>query len=154
MSYLNKCIRCNKEWNSSHPAKFCSSNCNHLFKKAQIKQNKVLNFNCIECNSTFTAKKDGVQFCSIQCNNTNWFKNNRDKHNFKEAKRRAAKLNATPNWLSNEDWTKIKEIYETCPSGYHVDHIVPLQGAEVSGLHVPWNLQHLAARENIIKGNR
>jgi hypothetical protein len=154
VGYLNQCEHCNKEWQSSHPGKFCSSNCNHLFKHTQIRDLKSLEFNCLECSSSFMAQKSGVKFCSQSCNNTNWFKNNRSKHNFKEAKRRAKKLQATPKWLSNEDWAKIKEIYDTCPKGYHVDHIMPLQGINISGLHVPWNLQHLPAKENIIKGNK
>ena len=66
-------------------------------------------------------------------------------------KRRAQKLKAIPKWCNLE---KIKEIYKNCPKGHHVDHIIPLQGENVSGLHVENNLQYLTARENVIKGNK
>lgn len=69
----------------------------------------------------------------------------------RENKRRAAKLKRTVSWANLD---VIKEIYLNCPEGYHVDHIVPLQGINVSGLHVENNLQYLPASENISKSNK
>lgn len=72
----------------------------------------------------------------------------------KEAKRKAAKLKATPPWLTKEHFEEIKKIYKSCPKGHHVDHIEPLQGKDVCGLHVPWNLQVILAADNLMKSNK
>ncbi len=76
---------------------------------------------------------------------------NPGKVNAKNAKRRAAKLNRTPSWA---DDLVIQMIYEDVPEGMEVDHIIPLQGKNVSGLHVAWNLQYLTPEENKMKGNK
>jgi 5-methylcytosine-specific restriction endonuclease McrA len=77
------------------------------------------------------------------------------------AKYRSIKLQRTPVWLTADDLWMVKQAYElaSCRSKmfgfkWHVDHIVPLQGSLVSGLHVPWNLQVIPAQENISKNNK
>ena len=75
--------------------------------------------------------------------------------------RKSAKLQRTPTWLTEFDLVKIKCLYllaamRSRESGYdwHVDHIIPLQGEFVSGLHVPNNLRVIPALENMRKNNR
>lgn len=76
------------------------------------------------------------------------------------AKRRAAKLHRTPAWLTPDDHWMIEQAYElaavrTKMFGFvwHVDHIIPLQGKLVSGLHAPNNLRVIPGAENIRKSN-
>ena len=68
---------------------------------------------------------------------------------------------ATPKWLNPEQKQQIVDIYEhmrdcraVTGEDYHVDHIVPLGGENICGLHVPWNLQVLPAYVNISKSNK
>lgn len=68
------------------------------------------------------------------------------------SRRRASKLKATPPWA---DPLKIAEIFkQACPKKFDVDHIYPLKGITVSGLHVEANLRPLCRRENGSKGNK
>lgn len=79
-------------------------------------------------------------------------KNNPEKYAANEARRRAAKLMATPAWADVE---KIKLFYsEAQRLGVEVDHIVPLRSKFVCGLHVEHNLQLLDRPTNASKNNR
>ena len=76
-------------------------------------------------------------------------------------KRRQGLRNATPNWLTDDHITEIGDFYTLAKdcyliSGevYEVDHIVPLQGKDICGLHVPWNLQVLPRDINRKKNNK
>jgi len=88
-------------------------------------------------------------------------KENRGLYNFYGAKRKQRIKDATPKWLSQKQLEDIKDFYiaatvisTTCGESYQVDHIIPICGENVCGLHVPWNLQILTASENASKGNR
>lgn len=68
---------------------------------------------------------------------------------------------ATPKWLSKEQREEMEHFYWLASDlkrvtgfDYHVDHIIPLQGENVCGLHVPWNLQVLPSYMNLSKGNK
>ena len=85
--------------------------------------------------------------------------NNPHKGAARSAKRKAVKLQATPNWLLPKHIEKIEEFYfmakeleKIFPWKQEVDHIEPLQGKDVCGLHVPWNLQILPMSTNRSKG--
>lgn len=87
-----------------------------------------------------------------------WVKTHRPEANANHARYYAKKTNAMPRWV---DHAEIKKFYvvarqKTRETGipYHVDHIIPLRGETVSGLHVPWNLQVIPGEDNMKKGNR
>ena len=64
---------------------------------------------------------------------------------------KARKAKRTPPWV---DLDAIKFFYECCPDGFHVDHVIPLFGKKISGLHVAENLQWLPAKDNLSKSNK
>ena len=89
-----------------------------------------------------------------------WKDNNQEKIYTYNSIRRANLLKATPKWLDKNALKDIESFY-ICSQmfsmytgqKYHVDHIIPLQGKLVSGLHVPNNLQVIPAKENLTKSN-
>jgi hypothetical protein len=79
-----------------------------------------------------------------------WAKTNPAVANAKTARRRAGRTQRTPSWANH---AAIKQIYvQAKVLGLVVDHIVPLHGEFVSGLHVENNLQLLTHTENASKG--
>jgi len=71
------------------------------------------------------------------------------------------RLHRIPHWLSEADKKAIKDMYKLAAKKeketgikWHVDHIIPLLGDNVSGLHVPHNLQVIPASENLLKSNK
>lgn len=87
-----------------------------------------------------------------------WSRNNLPRVVAKNTERRANKLKATPPWADREAiravYRQAAELTKTTGVRHEVDHIVPLQGKIVSGLHWEGNLQILPKAENISKHNR
>lgn len=95
---------------------------------------------------------------AVKAMKRNWDLSNPEKKREHDAKRRAARLRQIPVWVNNGAVSRIyaqarlAEAVTGWP--HHVDHIVPLQGENVCGLHVESNLQILPYDENLSKGNR
>ena len=83
--------------------------------------------------------------------NSKWQKSNPQLKNASTVRRRTGMMHRKPEWA---DDLVINMIYQDCPEGYEVDHIIPLQGENVSGLHVALNLQYLTPIQNQQKGNK
>jgi hypothetical protein len=74
---------------------------------------------------------------------------------------KSARRSSTPDWLTKADRAEIEGLAQFCRvmrsitgNEYHIDHIVPIRGDGVCGLHVPWNLQAVPATENLRKSNK
>lgn len=121
--------------------------CNHGHDGVRYTHNK----NCIHCARQRISmwREDNSEH--IKEYHSKYLTDNPVKNRIKQSKRRASVLGATPPWA---DLEAIAAVYASCPEGYHVDHIIPLKGKNVCGLHVSWNLQHLLGVENLKKGNR
>jgi len=95
---------------------------------------------------------------------TDTWKNYRNKWkslNGQSAERRAKQTERTPHWVDKDELFLIREAYSLCrlremQTGikWHVDHIVPLRGKHVSGLHTIMNLQVIPAVINLHKSNK
>jgi hypothetical protein len=86
---------------------------------------------------------------------------NPDYYNALTSLRKRRHKNATPSWLTRKQKTEIKQLYliaitmtKTTGERYVVDHIIPLLGKDVCGLHVPWNMRVITQEENLKKSNK
>lgn len=162
-----KCVVCNNDFiDKSHAqrAKKCSRKCETILYKERISKYSKAYKSKPEIKERekynnkiwYAANKEKANSYGLL-----WSKNNRHLKNATQAKRRAAKRNATPKWLDDNHLKQIELYYMVAKwvegilkEKVHVDHIVPLQGDNVSGLHVPWNLQLLTEAHNLSKSNK
>lgn len=103
------------------------------------------NFINPKCNRDGLAKERSKNYRS------QWKKDNWNTYKYYLASRKKRVKQATPKWANLKE---IQRFYKDCPKGHHVDHIIPINGLNVSGLHVLNNLQYLQAIDNLKKSNK
>lgn len=150
-SYGSRCRAClyakGREWHMAHPTQYQAR------KTEWDSRNR--DKNSARARVRYANKRERhLAVCAA------WAKKNRPKVNAFFAERRAAKRAAAPKWLTAIQKAQIQEFYEVATAlktqtgiPHDVDHIIPLLGKNVRGLHVPWNLQVISAVENQRKGN-
>jgi hypothetical protein len=159
----DKIAETQKAYRAANPDKIAEANkAYQLVNAAKIKEYRVV-YNLVNADKIAETQKVYYSLNADKIAETHkaYQLANPDKCNALKAKRRARKLCATPKWLTPEQhkqilafYTEAKRLEQETGVRYHVDHIVPLQGGDVCGLHVPWNLQVLTATENIRKSNK
>lgn len=110
---------------------------------------------CTKCNiiypkSSFRANSSNLTGVNSFCKSCQ-SKGTRVSQPARQAAYRARKEERTPSWAN---LAKIKEFYDNCPKGMTVDHVIPLHGVLVCGLHVENNLQYLSGEDNSRKNNK
>lgn len=100
--------------------------------------------------SNSSGLSDYCRLCSLDIRKE-WYQNHKEETIEQNRNYRLRLIRAIPKWA---DIAKIRQVYLSRPEGYHVDHIIPLKGEVVCGLHVHNNLQYMTPYENLSKGNR
>tara|TARA_R110000822_G_scaffold182643_1_gene322201 strand:+ start:306 stop:698 length:393 start_codon:yes stop_codon:yes gene_type:complete len=122
--------------------------------QARVKAWVISNKKAVARNSkTYADKNRKIVNARIK----DWKSRNAEKVRMQTATRRAKRKHAQPKWVNSSEllliYAQAKRVSDMIGYEYHVDHIIPLQGKMVCGLHVPWNLQIIPAWQNLQKQN-
>jgi len=150
---MNICLVCKTEFlKTIHNKKFCSSICCRKYSNQQPRIKEMKRLYRLSEKGVDSVRRQNQSLLG-KLRKKRYAQTERAKAIYKQHHRlRRLKLKqATPWWQNKES---LIDFYFNCPKGCHVDHIVPLQGKNVCGLHVVQNLQYLTAKDNIIKGNK
>lgn len=158
----SRCRTCSSSYSKNYYIAYYKTNfekvrsTNAAYKKANPDKVKAITMEWQKANQKRLSEWGAAYYINnlkkIKARQSAYAKANPDKINSLSAKRKAAKLQRTPSWLTKNDFKEIQKFYilshkltEETGIQYHVDHIIPLRGKNVSGLHVPWNLQVIPA---------
>ena len=150
LKYKNICKQCNKEFTFKTKKKYCSQKC---IKSSKLigKHTKIKYLTCPICNKVIVLRNVNKKYCNTKCQRISYNLKYPEKRKGRKRLRRRAKKERK---LSCVSWSEIEQIYNNTPENHHVDHIIPLNHDNVSGLHVPWNLQYLTQSDNLLKSDK
>jgi hypothetical protein len=116
---------------------------------------------CVKGHASPRFVSDGRCIACYREKKKKWKSKNTAKVAANRRARELRKVKATPLWLTPEHRSQIEALYlhaqvwtEVTGVPYHVDHIIPLKGKNVCGLHVPWNLRVITGEANMRKSNK
>lgn len=115
---------------------------------------------CIEC-----GRKNRLALYYATMANPETAEGERLRNRARDGYRRRKRRQAQPRWLTKEHRRQIRAVYKkrdamngknakTAWTPFVVDHIIPIGGEHVCGLHVPWNLRVITREENLAKSNK
>lgn len=126
------CITCGAEFEKNRNQRYCSAACRpkkpYEYKKLDHPERK-----CLRCGTNFKPKSKKGQYCKATCTPSH-----RNQKLYRKDLRRC-KYQKISEFYKKE----MAAIYNARPDDRRVAHIIPLEGENVSGLHVPWNLEYV-----------
>lgn len=148
------CIKCGNKLTGKYQLKFCSNSCAASYNNKGVRRHGNPPSFCKICGNQTGSYKH--IYCSNECKvigqtvYTGDLKLERIKQKNRIAQHKwRAKYNRKLSLTANSEL--VSYIIKNCPSGWEVDHIIPLSKG---GEHHENNLQYLPAEENRTKGHR
>lgn len=145
---LKTCSRCKKEMELSN-------------FPPQSKTKDGLDYRCKSCAAAYKQAWAERNRDKVKAAKDRWKKNNREKHLEQSKSNKMARAKRMPKWVDKDEIFMIHEAYRLARARtemhgflWHVDHIIPLRGKNVCGLHVMANLQVIPAKDNLHKLNK
>jgi len=161
-----QCIECvyaqSKEWRQANPESYKQSCRKWLESNRDVHNVRVKRWQAknkakiaIDQKAWEKANPDKVKAKTLR-----WREKHPEKYTALAVASVARRAKRVPKWNTSDDRWLMAQFYDvaklrTKATGvvWEVDHIIPLRGKEVSGLHVPSNLQVILKSENRAKRN-
>lgn len=158
-----KKIKKSTEWGRNNPDKLRASRLrsNELRKTNSLLRKIIRDIQRPELHKETRRKYYEANKEKFKAWTLGWMRKNKAVVNARTMEYHIKKVSSTPNWLNDSMRNDIRRCYaeaceltKTTGVKHHVDHIIPIRGKNVCGLHVPWNLRVITAAENVRKSNK